>query len=96
MELISLGILINMSSRRRSSIVPLTILILVLALTSVILLRRITVHFFYHDFVHSYKTDVYDQIVNTEYTKIPTNAYPTQFGEEDRAVDFQSSKTCDS
>ena len=76
MEFLPLGILIGLSSRKKSSIVPLT---LVLALTSLVLLKRIT--------VHSYKTDVYDHVAVTEYTKVPMNAYPTQFEEEDRAAD---------
>ena len=43
--------------------------------------------FFYHGFVHSYVIDVYDQVADIEYTKIPSNAYPTQFNEEDQDAD---------
>ena len=88
MLFLPLSILVSLFLRRRSSIVPLTILILVLALISLVLMRRITLHFFYHGFVHSYKTDMYDQIIDTEHIKIPTNACPTQFEEEDQVVDF--------
>ena len=38
--------------------------------------------FFDHGFVYSHKTDVYDQVLNIEHTKIPINAYPTQFEED--------------
>ena len=42
---------------------------------------------FDHGFVHFYKTEVYDQVVDSEHTYIRIHVYSIQFEEEDQIVD---------
>ena len=79
------GILVNLSSRRRTPVIS---LVLILIWTPLVLLWIIIVHLLIAIWPICTKTNAYDHVVDIEYTKIPMSDYPTRFEVKDRVVDF--------